>query len=90
MGKCYKINLKELSLIPNFKIDKYIKVLGKTDYVLPRCYKHSSTKKNVIKKNTDEYKYKLIHSTTLKGVKYLYTNDNKNGYFGIKKNNIWR
>ena len=84
--RLYKIDLSNLILIPNFDIDIYMNVLGDNSYVLERCYTHSSTKKKIVKKVEDkEFKYKLIHSTTLKGINYLYTNDNKNGYFGIKK-----
>lgn len=85
LGLTYKINIKNLNFIPNFKIKQYSNIIGNYVNALNRCFEHSSTKKYVKKNKSNEYKYELIHSTTKKGIRYLYTNRNDIGYFGIKK-----
>ena len=47
---------------------------------------YETRKKWVQEKQTEEYKYPLIHSTLKNNVvRYHYTNDNTKGHFGISK-----
>lgn len=38
-----------------------------------------------VKEKTEEYKYPIIHSTPKAGARYVWSNRNDNGFFGIKK-----
>jgi hypothetical protein len=85
-GIMTKLNIKNYMFIPNYNIEFYNKIKGEYKRVFKRNYDYSSTKKKlVVSKNNDEYKYKLLHSTTKRGIRYLYTNDNTKGYFGQPK-----
>jgi len=47
---------------------------------------YGADKKNRVKIiQDDEYKYPLIHSTPQKGIRYMYSNVNDRGHFGIPK-----
>ena len=85
-GIICNLNLKKIKFIPNFKIKQFVKLIGNYERCYKRCFAHSSTKKNLVSKKKDAiYKYKLVHTTPIKEIKYLYTNDNTIGYFGVKK-----
>ena len=92
-NKIYNINCNNFDFIPHGKIDLFQKILCKykrNSINANKCYEHSSN--NIRKKNSNiskikskEFKYPVIHSTTKTEIKYLYTNDNTIGSFGIKK-----
>jgi hypothetical protein len=85
-GKIIELNIKNYMFIPNYDIDFYDKIKGNYERAFKRNFDYSSTKKNlVVKEKNNIFKYELIHSTTKKGIRYLYTNDNSKGYFGKPK-----
>ena len=91
--KIYKINCNKFDFLPHGNIINIQKILCKyknNSINANKCYEHSSN--NIRKKNSNisrikskEFKYPVIHSTTRNEIKYLYTNDNTIGSFGIKK-----
>jgi hypothetical protein len=42
-------------------------------------------KKWISKIETKEFKYPVVHSTPKSGVRYVWSNRNDNGFFGVKK-----
>ena len=80
-----KMNISNMQYIPNNNIELYYKLFGDNNLVYDRCYTHSSTKKTVSKIENKEFKYKILHSTTQKGERYLYSNNNKDGLFDKSK-----
>ena len=79
------MNISNMQYIPNNNIELYYKLFGDNNLVYDRCYTHSSTKKTVSKIENKEFKYKILHSTTQKGERYLYSNNNKDGLFDKSK-----
>jgi len=87
-GKKYLLNLKNYSFLPNSNIDLFNKIYCKNQDITNILYSRSaygSDKKWISKIKTDEYKYTVVHSTTKSGCRYLYSNTNNNGFYGIKK-----
>ena len=88
-GKKIKIDLTKFTFLPNYDIQTVKKILAtkkeKTVDILFSTSKYETRKKWVSDKKSNKFKYPLIHSTTKKGIRYLYSNTNKNGFFGIPK-----
>jgi hypothetical protein len=88
----YSINLQEYNWLPNSNFEEVFKYFDKNindNYEILRSsyYRiHSRTDKKIImKEKNEEYKYPVIHSTNIVGVRYVYSNDNTKGLYGISK-----
>ena len=82
------LNLKNYSFLPNSNIELFNKIYCKNPDITNILYSRSSygsDKKWVSKLKNNDYKYTVIHSTTKSGCRYLYSNTNSNGFYGIKK-----
>lgn len=81
--------LPSLDFLPNSLLPEFEKVMaGSGDEVCPVIYnaEYNTRKEDKLSSvETPEFKYPCIHSTPLKGVRYVYTNDNTKGLFGIPK-----
>jgi hypothetical protein len=86
-GKIQNINLLRWDFLPNYDMSMVEKLLKKKDSVeiLYSRSAYGSDKDWVNEKKTKLFKYPLIHSTTKKGIRYMYSKTNKNGFFGIPK-----
>lgn len=88
-GKLQNLYLNNWIFIPNYDFDKIYKILALGDIkkcnIIKRMYSYSSIKKNISKEKTEEYKYPCIHSTTKKETRFLYSNINDKGLFGVRK-----
>lgn len=88
-GITNKIKLLDYEWLPNYYFDKFNKLFHNNKEpsceLLFDCNIYETRRKWVSKKQTNEYKYKLINAITKKEIKYYYTNDNTKGLFGIKK-----
>lgn len=81
-----EISLQDLEFIPNSDIEYILNTIyGNNNRVLKRCYNHSSTKKNTSFIKDEKFKYPVIHATPKNSTRFLYTDNNNEGYFGIKK-----
>ena len=85
-----EINLSQLSWLPNSNIIEINKILGKNDnercpIMYDRTAYGADKKDRVSDKQTTEFKYPLIHSTPKIGIRYMYSNVNDRGHFGISK-----
>lgn len=89
-------NLKDSCLFSSYAIDWNIFKTFKRDwwkeYIIvdncPIIYNRSnygSDKKYVSKNKSEEYKFPLIHATNKNGIRYMYSNCNDKGHFGVSK-----
>jgi hypothetical protein len=84
-----EIDLKGYEFIPNYNIKLFNKLIAKYDE--ERCpiifnrTNYGSDQKWVSDKYDDINKYKLVHSTTKNGIRWMYSSRNDNGHFGISK-----
>ena len=83
------IKLLQYEWLPNYKFDDFKKLFHNNTEpsceLLFDCNMYETRRKWVSKKESKEYKYKLINAITKNEIKYYYTNDNTKGMFGIKK-----
>jgi len=83
------INLDVFKWLPNSNILEIMKIIGKNDdeknimIYSPSAYEHRKKWMSHIK--TEEYKFECIHSTPKTGIRYMYSNCNNKGHFGISK-----
>jgi len=85
----HNVNLTIFNWLPNFNIDMIHKILtinnDEKNIIIysPSLYEHR--KKWMSHTKSDEYKYPCIHSTPKSGIRYMYSNCNNKGHFGIPK-----
>lgn len=85
----HNVNLTIFNWLPNFNIDMIHKILTTNNdekniiIYSPSLYEHR--KKWMSHTKSDEYKYPCIHSTPKTGIRYMYSNCNNKGHFGIPK-----
>jgi hypothetical protein len=87
-GKRDEINLSELSWLPNSDLEYVKKILAKENNVcnvLQSTSLYESRKKWMSHTQNNDYKYPCVHSTTKKGVRFMYSKLNDKGHFGIPK-----
>lgn len=87
-GKRNEINLSELSWLPNSNLESVIKILSFDDNTCeivysPSAYEHR--KKWMSHEKIDDFKYTCIHSTPKSGTRYMYSQVNDRGHFGVPK-----
>lgn len=85
-----KINLSELSWLPNSNILEIKKLLAKEDDKLcPIMYDRTAygadKRDRMSTVQTQEFKYPCVHSTPKAGIRYMYSKFNNRGHFGEKK-----
>jgi hypothetical protein len=82
------INMNEFNWLPNSNITDIRKILTRTGERCPIIQSMSAyepRKKWMSAVKTDEYKYPCVHSTPKSGVRYMYSNRNDKGHFGVSK-----
>jgi hypothetical protein len=88
-GKKIILDLTKWKFLPNYNIYSVKNIIAKnkdlTVSILYSTSNYETRKKWVNEKKTLLFKYPLIHSTTKKGIRYMYSKTNKNGFFGIPK-----
>ena len=85
-----EISLTELSWLPNSNILEINKILAKNDdercpIIYSRSNYGSDNKKYISKQQNEIYKYPIIHTIPLSGIRYIYSSINDKGHFGISK-----
>lgn len=83
----YWLPNKNFNLIKNLLGDGCNIIYNRTNYGSDKVYvsTYESRKKYVSSKETNEFKYPLIHSTPKSGTRYYYSSRNDLGHFGISK-----
>ena len=88
-GKNVVIDMNEFNWLPNYNIETIKNILAKEgDEKCPIIYNRSnygSDKKYTQKDKTNEFKYPIIHTIPKTGIRYIYSNCNDKGHFGISK-----
>jgi len=86
----HSIDLSRWSWLPNSKLDVVRNILaGQSDERCPIIYNRSNygsdNKKHISKIHNDVYKYPVIHTIPLNGIRYIYSSINNKGHFGTPK-----
>ena len=89
-GNISSLDLKKWVFLPNYNFNILENILTKNQEesidIIYNSSLYETRKKWVNEKESNEYKYPLIHSTLKNNkTRYYYTNDNTRGFFGIKK-----
>lgn len=83
------VNMRELEWLPNYKIDVVLRLLAQgNEERCPVIYNRSnygSDKPYISRTKTDEHTYPVIHTIPRSGIRYLYSNTNTNGHYGVPK-----
>tara|TARA_B100000963_G_scaffold361920_1_gene400892 strand:+ start:2294 stop:6442 length:4149 start_codon:yes stop_codon:yes gene_type:complete len=83
------IDMNNFDWLPNYNIDTIQSILAKeNEEKCPIIYNRSnygSDKKYTQKDKTNEFKYPIIHTIPKTGIRYIYSNCNDKGHFGISK-----
>jgi len=89
IGKKYTLNLSKYSYLPNYNFKNVFKIIAKSNEehvnILFSSSKYEARKTHVQEIKNNIYKYPLIHSTPLSGIRYMYSSNNNQGHFGIPK-----
>ncbi|MFK5970420.1 MAG: hypothetical protein QM487_09910, partial [Candidatus Marithrix sp.] len=84
-----ELKLSDFEWLPNSNIEKITKILAKDDdercAIIQSSVYHAHRKLRMSSVKCEEFKYTCIHSTPKSGTRYMYSNTNKNGHFGISK-----
>lgn len=84
-----ELDLKLLNWLPNSNINDVIKLLAvgneeRSPIIYSTPY-HGALKSQMSYTKTEIYKYPCVHSTLKNGTRYMYSNVNNKGHFGISK-----
>jgi hypothetical protein len=83
-------DLSKFTWLPNSLIDLIQKIIAtdcdeKCPIIYNRSNYGSDNKKYISKQKNEIYKYEVIHTIPLNGVRYIYSSINDKGHFGISK-----
>ena len=86
----HTIDLTRWTWLPNSKLYIVQKILATHDeescpIIYNRSNYGSDNKKHISKIQNDVYKYPVIHTIPLNGIRYIYSSTNNKGHFGISK-----
>lgn len=89
-GTQLELNMREWKWLPNSNIMQIKRILAgdgdeKCNIIYNRASYGSDNKKHISKTQTEVYKYPVIHTIPLTGVRYIYSSINNKGHFGISK-----
>lgn len=84
------IDMSNFNWLPNYNIDTIQNILAqeneeKCKIIYDRTSYGADKKDRVSSTKTDEFKYPCVHSTPKTGTRYMYSNVNDRGHFGISK-----
>lgn len=87
-----ELDLSLFEWLPNSNISDIMKILTDTNVsanencpIIQSMSAYEPRKSHMSKTETEEFKYPCIHSTPKSGVRYMYSNRNDKGHFGIPK-----
>jgi hypothetical protein len=88
-GNIEYLNLLEWNFIPNSNFKKITNLIDfnkNNNLQILNDFNYSRLNKKIVNKNKDDnFKYELIYLTPKTGIRYMYSNVNNKGHFGIKK-----
>jgi hypothetical protein len=85
----YEINLNKYNWLANCYLDIIDKLIANENeekcQILQSMSAYEPRKKWISKIETKEFKYPVVHSTPKEGTRFVWSNRNDNGHYGIKK-----
>ena len=85
----HKINLNKYKWLANSNLDIIDKLIANDNEekckILYSSSAYEHRKKWISKERTKEFKYPVVHSTPKDGTRYVWSNKNDNGFYGISK-----
>jgi len=85
----YEINLSKYNWLANCELELIDKLVANNNeekcYILYSRSNYGADKKWISKVETKEFKYPVVHSTPKDGHRFVWSNKNDNGHYGIKK-----
>lgn len=88
-GKKNLLDIKKYDWLGNYDLDIIDKLLAKNNdakcEILQSMSAYEPRKKWISSKKTNEFKYPVVHSTPKTGIRYVWSNRNDNGFYGISK-----
>jgi 16S rRNA G966 N2-methylase RsmD len=85
----YEINLSKYNWLANCELDLIDKLIANKDeekcQIIQSMSAYEPRKKWIAKSETKEFKYPVVHSTPKNGHRFVWSNRNDNGHYGIKK-----
>ena len=88
-NKEYTLDLKQFNWLPNSMVNEVELLIGSNDEercnVIYSASAYEHRKPHMRHEKDDEFKHQCIHSTPQKGARYMWSNRNDKGHFGVKK-----
>ena len=85
----YEINLSKYNWLANCELELIDKLIANNNEekckILQSMSAYEPRKKWISKIETKEFKYQVVHSTPKDGHRFVWSNKNDNGHYGIKK-----
>ena len=85
IGKKTKIDLYDWNFLPNYNLDKISTLLGEGCEILFSRSAYGQDGKHVSDSESDIFRYKLVHSITKDGPRFLYSSRNDRGLLNVSK-----
>ena len=88
-GGKHSVDLNRRGWLPNFEFELFDKLMAsegeETCEVIFSRSAYGSDKKNISTEQSNLFPYSVVHSMTLKGIRYIYSSKNTSGHFGQPK-----
>ena len=79
------IDLHDWNFLPNYNLDKIKSLIGEGCEILFSRSAYGQDAKHVSNSESDTFRYKLVHSITKDGPRFLYSSRNDRGLFNVSK-----
>ena len=85
----HNINMMDFNWLPNYAIETVHNLLAKHNEercpIIQSMSAYEPRKKWMSVQKSDEFRYPCVHSTPKCGIRYIYSNVNDRGFFGVSK-----
>ena len=85
VGKKTVIDLYDWNFLPNYNLEKISPLIGEGCEILFSRSAYGQDAKHVSNCESDDFRYKLVHSITKDGPRFLYSSRNDRGLFNVSK-----
>ena len=88
LGNPNDLDLSKWSFLPNYDFRNILKIMTTEDNGIKVIYDtsyHTQNKNKMKASKTDVFKFPVVHTITLEGLGFWYTNDKSKGHFGVPK-----
>ena len=89
-GARHSVDLDKRGWLPNFEFELFDKLMASEgeeacEVIFSRSAYGSDKKKHISAERSNLFPYSVVHSMTLKGIRYIYSSKNTSGHFGQPK-----